>query len=233
MILKKIFYAFVMTLVSLALQAQETRIVVFSENGEPFYLYMNNQLQNKLPQKQVSVDNLVLKDYQITIEFQDIYKPKVRKDLRVKTGREEVYVVYFENEKYTLDYYTKAKKGMYSKTYSPTFAQEIEMYQGKYGCAKPISDELFNNHKNKIEQQIFEEAKYQASLNLAQTSCISSSQLGKLALLIEFETERLELLKKAYSYVHDRSNLLNLSELFTFPESMNEFRKHITLHENK
>lgn len=231
--LKKIFFAFVLTLVSFVVYAQETRILVFSENGEPFYLYMNNQLQNKLPQKQVSVGNLVLKDYQITIEFQDIHKQKIRKDLRVKTGREEVYVVYSENGNYVLDYYTKAKKGMYSPSFSSPVLQELEMYQGKYGCAKPLSDELFNNHKNKVEQQVFEDAKYQASLNLIQTTCISSTQLGKLAILIEFETERLELLKKAYSYIYDRNNILNLSELFTFPESMNELKKHIHLHENK
>lgn len=233
MIFKKIFYAFVLTLASFVLHAQETRILVFSENGESFYLYMNNQLQNKLPQKQVSVGNLVLKDYQVTIEFQDIHKQKIRKDLRVKSGKEEVYVVYNENGDYTLDYYTKAKKGMYSPSYSPPSLQELDMYQGKYGCAKPISDELFISHKNKIEQHMFEDAKYQASLSLAETTCLSSKQLSKLASLIEFETERLELLKKAYSYIYDRNNLLNLSELFTFPESMNEFKRHITLHENK
>lgn len=212
--------------------AQDATAVFFSESGDLFYLYMNNQLQNEVPLSQVKVDNLILKDYQVTVEFKDITKDRVRTDLKIKQGRESVFVVYQEKESFTIDLYSKAKRGMYSPSQT-----EVEIvrngYEGRLGCPEVVSDDLFNQKLQLVENSDYPQEKLSLAKEIVTGNCISVDQLHKIMEAIDYEPEKIELAKYAFSFVFDRDNYINLADLFEYQGSKKEISDWIKVNIEK
>jgi len=205
----------------------QTQVVFFTESGEPFYLYMNNQLQNRAPQTQVRVSNLVLKDYQVSIEFKDITKPIIRDDLKIKHGKETVYVIFQDKGTWEWDLYTKAKRGMYSPQTAPVSVAPYANYQGAVSCPTPMSKSAFEAALQDVEKQEFTQAREETSRQLLTTQCITVDQLRQLLKTIDYEADRTKLAKFAYSYVFDRENYYQLGDVFTYPQTLEEIQQYI------
>ena len=212
--------------------SQGSSAIFFSENGALFYLYLNNQLQNEIPQSQVKVENLILKDYQVTVEFKDITKDRVRTDLKIKQGRESVFVVFQENSGYSIDLYSKAKKGMYSPSQNEVIIERAG-YKGKLSCPIAISDEEFSSMLETVANTDYPDAKLDLSKEIVSSNCITVNQLHQLMGSIDYEPEKIELAKFAYSYVFDRDNYINLADLFEYPDSKKEITNWIKLNIEK
>jgi len=59
-------------------------ITVFSEDGDKFYLVLNGQKQNSIPQTNVRIDGLPNEFYSAKILFEDATKPEISKNIPTK-----------------------------------------------------------------------------------------------------------------------------------------------------
>jgi hypothetical protein len=83
---------------------QNAELVVFSEFGEKFKLYLNNRVQNETPQSNVKVTDLSQEFYKARIEFEEKGKGILNKNLAVKPGMEVVYMIKQGRKGYVVRY---------------------------------------------------------------------------------------------------------------------------------
>ena len=76
--MKKILI-FIIIISGFNLTAQESRLTIFSENGDDFYLYLNGIRQNENPVVNISVDYLINTYYDAKIVFADENIPSIEK----------------------------------------------------------------------------------------------------------------------------------------------------------
>lgn len=84
--------------------AQDGHLVLFSEFGEEFKLYLNNRLQNEVPQSNVKVTDLNQEFYKARIEFVEEGKGIINKNIAVKPGMEIVYMIKQGRKGYVVRY---------------------------------------------------------------------------------------------------------------------------------
>lgn len=91
-IMKKLFILTALTLFNLASFAQlKTNIVVFSEQGEQFYLVLNGIQQNAEAQTNVKVTDLIQPYYKVKIMFPDGNQPQIDKNINFNQGTETTF----------------------------------------------------------------------------------------------------------------------------------------------
>ena len=208
--------------------SQESKWVFFTENQEPFYLYINNQLQNRVPLQQVEADHLVLKEYQVTIEFKDITLGVIRQNIKTKKERETVYVVYNNGGvDYEVDLYVKAKRGVYSPGVKVPQIADYEGYKGKVGCAQPVSEAKVNELVETLEGYTFGDQGAESIRAFIKNHCVTVAQFKKMLKTVDFEDNKLSLAKYAFSYVFDRENYYLIHNLFDYPYSVEDLNNYI------
>lgn len=206
--------------------AQKTKAVFFSENGMPFSIFMNGQLMNDYPMNQVKVNNLILKDYQFKLVWQDITMPNIETILKVKSGRENVFVVFEEKGKIQVDLYAKAKKGMYSPA-SVILPAERNGYEGRLGCRKAISEAEFNTKLSELDDIKYPTDQVSFIKRSLQDQCFTVNQFKLFLSKIDYESDKVDLAKFGYSFIFDRGNYSSLADLFEYPGAFDEIEKHI------
>lgn len=229
MICNRFFSGIIPTLMFLftsQVNAQETKAVFFSENGASFSIYMNGQLMNDYPMNQVKVNNLILKDYQFKLVWQDIALPNIETILKVKSGRENVYVIYEDKGKMEVDLYAKAKKGMYSPVTSVPPAQR-NGYEGSLGCRKALSNTDFESKLIEFNNLDYPADRISFVRRSLQDNCITVKQLKQLLAKVDYESDKVELAKFGYSYIFDRDNYSSLADLFEYPGAYDEIQSYI------
>lgn len=199
----------------------------FTENGEPFYLYINNQLQNRVPVSSIKIDGLILKNYLVKVEFKDITLGEIQEELKVKKEREIIWVVFQDKNAFTIDLYEKAKRGMYSvPTDVPTVA-DYNNYKGKVGCAEPVSDSQVAEMMAGFDDFTFGDQRMETMRSFMKNNCTTVAQLKKMMETLDFEDNKLNMAKFAYSYVFDRENYYLLHSLFEYPYSVTDLSNYI------
>ncbi|WP_323788268.1 DUF4476 domain-containing protein [Psychroserpens sp.] len=105
-------------LVSLFASAQESRLTIFSEDGDPFYVILNGIRQNEEPVVNIAVDYLVHEYYDTQIIFADKTIPELEK--------RHLMVVDVDNRRGEVVYKIKnTKRGRKLRYYSFTPFQNI------------------------------------------------------------------------------------------------------------
>ena len=101
---KQVFFFIIAFITSLSMAAQESHLVIFSEFGENFKLYLNNRLQNETPNSNVKVTDLSQEFYKARIEFDEKGKGILNKNIAVKPGMEVVYMIKQGRKGYVIRY---------------------------------------------------------------------------------------------------------------------------------
>lgn len=78
-------------LLSINLFAQKADLIIFSEDGEKFKVYLNGMLQNQDFETNVKIQGLTQEFYSSRIVFEDNKNPEIKKNLAVKGGLEVTY----------------------------------------------------------------------------------------------------------------------------------------------
>lgn len=90
----------IIILLSLGLKgmAQTNNLIVFDQQGEPFYAILNGVQQNATPQTNVKVTGLNANTYKLRLIFKDSTKPAIDKTVFYQSmGTEETYNVVIKN----------------------------------------------------------------------------------------------------------------------------------------
>jgi hypothetical protein len=88
--------------------AQKTNLIFFSEGGEKFYVILNSVLQNKTPETNVKVTDLVSPGYKLKILFADSTITPIEKNLMFNQGTETTFNIKKNNKsEYVVRYFTE------------------------------------------------------------------------------------------------------------------------------
>ncbi|MFN6944738.1 MAG: DUF4476 domain-containing protein [Cytophagaceae bacterium] len=85
------FFLLFMLLTALESMAQSATAVIFSQDGEKFWVIINGTRQNKEPQANVKITGLVAHNYRMKIIFEDERIPSLDQNLFTYNGLEEKY----------------------------------------------------------------------------------------------------------------------------------------------
>lgn len=96
-------------------------------------------------------------------------------------------------------------------------------YNGKTGCALPISDNDFNVLAVNIFNQTTDEQRMKNARTLLASNCISMAQLMKIALSFNLETNRLAFMKESLLKIYDWDNYNYAAAVFTYEPYKNDW----------
>lgn len=91
--MKKLFYGALFTLLCMKLVAQNSNVVLYTENGERFYAIMNGQRMNDEPVTNLKVQDLNQPAYQLKVIFENKDLGEMNKNLYLEQNVEAVYAI--------------------------------------------------------------------------------------------------------------------------------------------
>lgn len=106
-------------------------------------------------------------------------------------------------------------------------------YTGPKGCNSPMDEKTFVNMLNSIKGKDFEDTKLKIAKQIASSNCLLVEQIMGIMKLFDFEDNKLDFAKFAYSYAYDRANYFKINELFDFESSTDELINFINTSKNE
>ena len=94
----------------------------------------------------------------------------------------------------------------------------------------PCSAADFQNIKNIIRSQTFENDRMNVALQAIRGQRLTANQIAELAELFKFENDRVKFLKSAYGECFDRQNYYVVYRVLTFSSSKDELTKYMQSH---
>ncbi len=92
-------------------------------------------------------------------------------------------------------------------------------------CMYAMNPYDFQQAKQSIEKQTFEDSKIQIAKQIAGSNCLSSVQVKEILQLFTFEENKLDLAKALYGVVIDRNNYFLINDVFTYSSSVDELNE--------
>jgi hypothetical protein len=89
---------FLLLTVSQALNAQQSNLIFFSEQGEHFSVILNGILQNGKPETNIKITGLPAPSYKVKILFEDPNLPPINKNLMFQQGTQTTYNIRKNNK---------------------------------------------------------------------------------------------------------------------------------------
>jgi len=105
--MKKLLLPFLGIILSLNVisQVNKTNLVVFSEDGDKFYLVINGIRQNMKSETNVKVTDLTTENFSFTIIFEDTKIPSIKKSQALPFGNEYTYRIKDKKGKKAMKYF--------------------------------------------------------------------------------------------------------------------------------
>ena len=220
---------------------QFTSLIVFSEKGEKFNLYVNGDLKNDKPEKHVRAEDLGGPTIKVRVEFPDQKIPPVSKTIFNKPSTVFYYVIRQDKKgNYVLDHTTsdfvqgeEAVKEDNPPPPPPAHEkkpdQKSEPGAGKStgGCPTPMSEPDFQASIVMISNAPFEGPKLSQAKKLAETHCLYCRQISELMYTVSNESSRLSIAKAAYTHCYDPENYGEVKEVLNSTRSKEDLDKYI------
>lgn len=198
-----------------------------SQHGEAFNVYIDGNLQNRLPQGRVLVGNVTDQVHEVVV----VLKRPTEKAavLQLSPGEKVVTVnVNYDSRLEQLYLYTAAhnrpdaeeRKSLREETKrvvqlsKPEMVPpEIQIQEAKVRAATP--DEL-DSLLLRMRAQRFDNERLALGKVIVASTNLSAAQIALLAETIDFSSSQVEFLKYAYSYCLDPANFYRTVEVLTF-----------------
>lgn len=245
----KFIFILLLTLL-LNLTFAQNNIRVFSAKGELFYLTAFDSLQNKTPQTNVLISSVVDDSLRIKIELENKLKtefillifekgkPAKNKEFNYKVIVEQnnikiSYAGYYDivklpkplvPEKPVIDTNAKYKNTQLGhfcdlKDSKPAYFNNIPKSEK---CTAAMPAEYLNYTNLLMLKAQVSDDKYIIADNVCRNNCLSIDQLNFVLKYIDYELEKLKLIKTAYFNITDLEKKKELEKSFRFESSINE-----------
>jgi len=228
----------------------QNNIRVFSAEGELFTLTVFDSIQNKIPQANMLLQSVFEDTVKIKIEFVNkpmtetvlyLYekgKPTKNKEFNYKVGLEQnklkiSFAGYYDIIKLpnplvpvkpiidTLSKYKNTRLGHFCelKENKPIYYNNIP----KDGVCKQGMPREYLNYTNllMVKAQVVED-KFIIAENVCRNNCLTVEQLNFILKYINFEIEKLKIIRIAYFNLADKKNNRELEKSFRFESSVTE-----------
>ncbi len=228
MVVMKPFFSLLLVMVTMstiyANALAQTSITVYAENNELFYLFLNNEQINEVPASRVSVSDLILKDYRVSLKWKDITQPGLEDVVKVKQNAERVFIITSGKKGFEIKESGTSKKGeglQASRLSGGKTQQEV------HSCLAPVGEAEFSALTDKLKTLDYPQDKVSLTKNKITTACYTVNQLGVLLSLLDYESDKTEVAKYAYSYIYDKKNYPNLAGLFEYPGAYEDIQRYL------
>lgn len=94
-------------------------------------------------------------------------------------------------------------------------------------CRTAMSSASFSKMKETVEAKPFSDTKMSTAKVAAKNACLSVNQIKEIVKLFSMDEDRLEYAKYAYDYCVDKGNYYQVSEVFSFSSTTDEFNKFL------
>jgi len=300
-------------------------LIIFSEDGDQFYAYINGVKQNDKPESNVKVTNLTSPNISLRIEFADKALPQLKQNMALETGYEHTAKIVRDMKKQlklryfgqvpidqapnsgaaTVQYHTADNSasssqpettgntitstttttqayngnssvninvggagitmnmtgmepnGTMNTTTSTTVTsssyssgstttdskhnqhpkgshQNTQAHQENHqatnanvGCMTPMSADNFNKMKKSVESKPFSDTKMSTAKVATKNACLSVNQVKEIAKLFMMDDEKRAYAEFAYDHCVDKANYYEVSEIFSFSSTTEDFNKFL------
>jgi hypothetical protein len=95
------------------------------------------------------------------------------------------------------------------------------------GCTMPMNQTSFAKMKQSVESQSFSDTKMSTAKVATKNACLSIAQVKEICKLFSMDEDKLAYAKYAYNYCVDKASYYQVSEVFTFSTTTDEFNKFL------
>lgn len=213
----------------------QNNLTIVSENGEPFWLYLNEHKVNDSAQAIVTATEIKRDTCSVRITYQNpkiptvggkvylLQRGKTCKRLSFKYAigmvKGKTILKYISTNYITTDTSigkekpSKQIEGVFTsvKKQEDTKNRLAENYPAPVACDKVINDSILERQitllkENHIEFNRIKDAKWFISNN-----CLCVDQTKKIFTIFDYEDSKLELAEFAYNYLYDKNNFMRFS----------------------
>jgi hypothetical protein len=116
--------------------------------------------------------------------------------------------------------------GSYSQQKSPA-APAPQPIVSKSGCTAPMSTSAFTTMKSNIESKPFSETRMSTARIATKNACLSVKQVKEITSLFNMDDDKLAYAKFAFDYCVDKANYYEVSEVFSFSSTTDDFNNFL------
>jgi Domain of unknown function (DUF4476) len=122
-----------------------------------------------------------------------------------------------------------SRDGDYDRNGNHDYGRNSKMgdYNTNYGYGKSMSDREFNQVLQSISTEWLESNKLKSATQIVTANGVTTSQVKQLMQLFSFESNKLELAKKAYPNTVDKNNFFSVNDEFSFNGSKDDLARFI------
>lgn len=238
----KLILSIIMATLVINTLAQKSHLIIYSGEGEGFQVELNGVLQYSVKESNVMIEDLSASSYELKLIIESI--PVLEKTIHfmngisedsylLKKNRKGNYVLRFQNsvpiDQAPLPPSTRkvfAYKGDTIQANDATVF-ELQGYTGYYGCPFPLDEKDFKIAKQFIQSKEFADSKIETARQIIHDNCLLTSQICEIIKMFEFESDKLEIAKKAYGSTLDVGNYDKVKEGMQYESSKDELDAYI------
>ena len=226
---------------SVKAMSQGTSLTVFSEKGENFTVFVNGDLKNSKPGDNVKIEGLYGPSFKVRIVFKDVTIREIEKTVFNSTSGELFYVVRpgkkgaYIFEKTSSDYIhtqeavkeippssSTQKENKQTNTKSESTAKKTGG-----GCNNPMPDGDFQVAAAAASSAPFDGLKLTQAKKVAESHCLTCSQIVELMYILSYDSSRLSLAKAAYKHCYDPDNYNEVKDVLNSSKSKDDLDRYI------
>ena len=98
------------------------------------------------------------------------------------------------------------------------------------GCRSAMSTANFETMKKSVESKPFSDTKMSTAKIATKNNCVSVNQVKEICKLFSMDEDKLAYAKYAYDYCVDKGNYFQVSEVFSFSTTTDEFNEFLEKH---
>ena len=196
-----------------------------SQHGETFSVYIDGELQNRLPQSRVLVNEISDQTHEVVVVLK---RPADKAAvLMLRPGERMVTVnVNYDSRLEQLYLYTAAHNRPEAPLVVPTVERRLR--QGEYGgevkplAVEPVADvrrvtaDELDSMIVRMRSQSFDNDRLALGKVIVASSHLTAVQIARLAETIDFSNSQVDFLKYSYSYCIDPANYYRTVDVLTF-----------------
>jgi len=239
----RIFLLLLLAVFSYKVYSQGSALVIFSEKGEKFTVFMNGEMKNSKPGDYVRVDNLFGPSFKVRVVFADPAIHEIDKTVFNKIGGEIFYAAKpgkkgdYVLEHATSDYVHQGnavkesipEKSVPQETHQKKTEETTESAgkSSKGGCKNPMTEPDFQASIVMISNAPFDGPKTSSAKKLVEGHCLTCDQIVETMYLVSHEPSRLTIAKAAYMHCFDPSNYEKVKNVLETSKSKQDLDQYI------
>jgi hypothetical protein len=240
---------FICLVISSFFSTAQNNLIVFDENGENFFLFVDDKQINDSAQTEINAAGIYEDTCHIKAVFQNKNVPEfsgkvfLTENGKNTSNRDFTYSISRQKSKTKLHFVSinNSLSDTSTKAQSPEariksiFAAEAqkkdeqdelnEIYPKPKPCIKAISDSLFQRKLKVLRDNHIEMVRIKNAKWFVSHFCINAKQLEQLILVFDYRHSRVKIAEFAFDYMEDHRNFLDVIDAVGYDVEKAELKK--------